>query len=69
VLLLDAPVLALVLAAVTALVFALVVGAVCTEATTPFGPNPGAQVIAPAGITVVVVVTVVAVVSVGGVWV
>ena len=32
------------------------VGAVCTEATTPFGPNPGAQVIAPAGVTAVVVV-------------
>jgi len=31
-----------------------VVGAVCTEATTPFGPKPGAQVIGPAGMTVVV---------------
>ena len=36
-----------------------VVGAVCTEATTPFGPNPGAHVIAPVGITAVVVVCVV----------
>src|SRR5204862_2913877 len=32
------------------------VGAVCTEATTPLGPNPGAQVIAPAGVTMVVIV-------------
>jgi hypothetical protein len=31
--------------------------AVWTEATTPFGPNPGAHVIAPAGITVVSVVS------------
>src|SRR2546427_1771409 len=60
--LLDAPLLALAFA----LAFAPVDGAVCTEATTPFGPNPRAQVIAPAGITVVVVVTVG---SVGGVWV
>src|SRR2546430_2537393 len=30
-------------------------GAVCTEATAPFGPKPGAQVIGPAGITAAVV--------------
>lgn len=32
-----------------------VVGAVCTEATTPLGPNPGAHVTGPAGVTAVAV--------------
>lgn len=46
----------------TAPVFVVVVvGAVWTEATTPFGPKPGAHVIGPAGMTVVVVVVTVGV--------
>ena len=46
-----------------------VVGAVCTEATTPFGPNPGAQVIGPAGMTVVVTAVCVGEVCVDVGWV
>src|SRR5256885_3882129 len=41
-----------------------VVGAVCTEATAPFGPNPGAHVIAPVAMTAGAAAVVVCVVDV-----